>query len=185
MAAAVMGLLGALLGGAMTLAGALFVERKQAQRERERWRRDKLQEAYDGTIHHILRVLYVRSAVTAGGFALISRERVEGWFEDLVQAQFHLHTATRFCGDEQGERLERASVQLDEAVREAALRGPDVPREVDDSGPFVPLAQSAPPSRPGLESLEKVLDVVSQCAKQDGLARALPARPAVHGPDGG
>ncbi|GAA1117960.1 hypothetical protein [Nocardiopsis metallicus] len=123
MAAAVMGLVGALLGG------ALFVENKQAQREQERWRRDQLQAAYDGTIHHILRVLYVRSAVTVEGFTIISQERVEGWFEDLVQAQFHLHTATRFCGDGQITKLEQASAQLDEAVREAAMRGPDVPKE--------------------------------------------------------
>lgn len=117
MAAAIIGLVGALLGALTTMLGAALSERRQARREDGKWRRDQRTAAYDGALRHLLRAANLRSEFAGGnGAAVLRQEHQREWFDDLVQAQFSLHAATRHCEPAQLGRLTEAAALLDSYV---------------------------------------------------------------------
>ena len=98
MTAAVIGLIGAALGALITFFGGQFNAARQARRDEVTWRRDKRAEAFDGALRHMLRAANLRSEFTGGnGGAVLKTEHQREFFDDLVQAQFWLHTAARYC----------------------------------------------------------------------------------------
>ncbi len=98
MEAAIIGLVGAGLGALITLFGGMLTEQRRAHRDEATWRRDKRAEAYDGALRHMLRAANLRSEFLGGtGEAVLRTEHQREFFDDLVQAQFWLHTAARYC----------------------------------------------------------------------------------------
>ncbi|MFE1191242.1 hypothetical protein ACFW6E_00365 [Streptomyces olivaceoviridis] len=117
MAVAIIGLVGALLGALTTVLGAALSERRQARREDGKRRLDQRIAAYDGALRHLLRAANLRSEFMGGnGAAVLKQEHQREWFDDLVQAQYWLHAATRHCETAQLDRLTEAAEVLDSYV---------------------------------------------------------------------
>lgn len=156
--AAVVGLIGALLGALMTQLGAVLTDHRQVRTEAIRWNRDQKTAAYDNTIRHLLRAANRRSALT-GEFAYIDKAGVRQLFEDLVEAQFWIHTLVTRCDVSQTERITQALQLLDSTVERAGSSEPN-------------------PSGKGklnlMATLQQVLTTVTECARED---RRAPHRP--------
>ncbi|MFA1551142.1 hypothetical protein [Actinomadura chokoriensis] len=168
MGSAVIGLVGALLGGAFTLLGAALSERRQARRDDRKWRREQRMSAYDGALRHLLRAANLRSEFAGGrGAAVLKQEHQREWFDDLVEAQFWLHAATRHCDAAQLDRLTGAALLLDSHV--ALLNT----AERFDGKDFSIL-----------QILRQCIDTVTDCARLDGGERgtARAVRPEPPGP---
>ncbi|PRY00748.1 hypothetical protein [Allonocardiopsis opalescens] len=168
MTSAIIGLVGALLGALITLFGAVLTEHRQARREERKWRRDQRAAAYDGALRHLLRAANLRSEFDGGGgSAVLRQEHQREWFDDLVQAQFWLHAATRHCGAAQLDRITGAAELLDGHV--ARLGSGD---RYDSKGFSM------------LHVLRTCIRTVTECAREDGgrgeaAARGgVPAAPA-------
>ncbi|MFG2895007.1 hypothetical protein [Streptomyces sp. NPDC048248] len=117
MAEAIIGLVGAVFGALTTMLGAALSEKRQARREDRKWLRDQRAAAYNGALRHLLRAANLRSEFAGGrGAAVLKQEHQREWFDDLVQAQFWLHTATRHCDTAQLDRLTQAAELLDTYV---------------------------------------------------------------------
>jgi len=117
MAAAIIGLVGAMLGALTTLLGTVLTERRQSRREEARWRRDQRAAAYDGTLRHLLRAANLRSEFMGGrGAPVLRQEHQREWFDDLVQAQFWLHQLIRYCDRSQLALLQATATRLDQHI---------------------------------------------------------------------
>jgi hypothetical protein len=91
MGAAVIGLVGALLGAATALVGSVISARLQARQESVRWQRDRRQAAYDGSLRYLLRAANRRAELSIQSGKLttvLSQEHVREWFDDLVEALY-------------------------------------------------------------------------------------------------
>jgi len=114
MTAAIIGLVGAGLGALITLFGGMLTEERRVRRDEATWRRDKRAEAYDGALRHLLRAANLRSEFHGGaGGAVLKTEHQREFFDDLVQAQFWLHTAARYCSGTELEALRNVTEVLD------------------------------------------------------------------------
>lgn len=114
MAIAIIGLVGAALGALITLFGGVLTEGRRARRDEVTWRRDKRAEAYDGALRHLLRAANLRSEFLGGtGGAVLKTEHQREFFDDLVQAQFWLHTASRYCSGPELDALRQVTEVLD------------------------------------------------------------------------
>src|SRR5437016_11955408 len=111
--AAIVGLVGALAGALMALVGATVTDRRQTRQEAVRWQRDNLTAAYDGALRYLLRTANRRSKFTASGGAVLAMEHQREWFDDLVEAQFWVHTLASRCGQAQRERIWEVAATLD------------------------------------------------------------------------
>lgn len=117
MAAAIMGLVGAMLGALTALLGTVLTDRRQTRREEAKWRRDQRSAAYDGALRHLLRAANLRSEFTGGtGRAVLRQEHQREWFDDLVHAQFWLHQLIRYCDASQLENLQATAERLDSHI---------------------------------------------------------------------
>jgi hypothetical protein len=114
MGAAIIGLVGAMLGALTALLGATLTDRRQTRREEAKWRRDQRSAAYDGALRHLLRAANIRSEFRGGGgMAVLRQEHQREWFDDLVHAQFWLHQLIRYCDRSQLDNLQAAAKRLD------------------------------------------------------------------------
>jgi hypothetical protein len=160
MASAIIGLVGALLGAVTTLFGALLTEHRQARREERKWRRDQRSAAYDGALRHLLRAANLRSEFAGGqGVAILKQEHQREWFDDLVQAQFWLHAATRHCDTAQLGGLTEAAGLLDTYV--ARLNSGE---RFDGKGFSI------------LQVLQTCISTVTDCARRDGGHTGIPGQ---------
>jgi hypothetical protein len=117
MSAAVIGLIGATVGALATLLGGMLTQRLQDRRDDAKWRRDKRTEAYDGALRHLLRAANLRSEFAGGaGEAVLRQEHQREWFDDLVQAQFWMHTVSQYCEPEQLPNVLETTRQLDSHI---------------------------------------------------------------------
>jgi len=117
MAVAIIGLAGAALGALITLFGGMLSEERRNRRDEATWRRDKRAEAYDGALRHLLRAANLRSEFLGGtGAAVLKTEHQREFFDDLVQGQFWLHTASRYSTKAELDTLHEVTGLLDAHV---------------------------------------------------------------------
>jgi len=109
MAAAIIGLIGVLLGALMTQLGTILIERRQSRAEAGRWRRDQKAAAYDSALQNLLRVANRRSRLTVASGPVIALEDVRQILDDLVEAQFWVRALATRCGPAQVERITTAT----------------------------------------------------------------------------
>ncbi|MGF6888615.1 hypothetical protein ABIA39_007863 [Nocardia sp. GAS34] len=148
MTAAVVGLIGVLLGALMTQLGAFLTDRRQIRNEAIRWCRDQKSTAYDNTIRHLVRAISRRSGVTVNGGGLmltLDDDGVRQFFDDLGEAQFWIHALATRCEVDQMNRITQAAETLGRIIRE----------------------MGDPAAALGLGKLRQVLAVVTECAHED------------------
>jgi hypothetical protein len=117
MTAAIIGLVGAAAGALITLFGGMLTEQRRVRRDEATWRRDKRAEAYDGALRHLLRAANLRSEFHGGaGEAVLKTQHQREFFDDLVEAQFWLHTAARYCSGTELESLREVTSVLNLAI---------------------------------------------------------------------
>lgn len=165
MGSAIIGLVGGLLGAAIALFGSVLTARLQARQEARRWERDRRQAAYDGALRYLLRAANRRSevAVASGGrvVAVMSEEHFREWFDDLVEAQFWLHSLTGCCGSAQLNRLQAVAEFLDESVA-SFMNGTRRSSEDD----VQTILRSETPTV--VAALNRAIQTVTDCARHDG-----------------
>jgi hypothetical protein len=163
MAVAVIGLIGVALGALMTQVGSVLADRRQSRTEAARWRRDQKAAAYDGALRHLLRTANRRSKITGEAGAIISREDVGQFFDDLVDAQFWVHVLATRCGAAQADRIVRVSVRLDEFV-DSLVRGTPIPggamKGTSSHGALAGIS--------GPNGLSQVIETITNCSREDG-----------------
>jgi hypothetical protein len=115
-AAALAGLLGAVIGGGATLLGSLLASRQQARHERDKWLRDWKASAYNNTVRYLLRTANLRSEISVEPGPLMAMRQVPEFFNDLVEAQYWLAVLTTVCGRRQRAVLEGASRRLNQLI---------------------------------------------------------------------
>jgi hypothetical protein len=181
MAVAVIGLIGVALGALMAQAGAILTDRRQSRTESVRWRRDQKAAAYDGALRHLLRAANRRSKfiIEAGAVsAVISQEDVGQIFDDLVEAQFWVHVLATRCGAAQVDRITGASARLDEFV-DFLVRGTPIPESEGAPAGTSKLARfmhGVPAGISGLTGLLQVMEIITECAREDGGASTTDSR---------
>jgi hypothetical protein len=167
MTAAIIGLAGATVGALATLLGGILTQGLQDRRDDAKWRRDKRADAYDGALRHLLRAANLRSEFVGGnGLAVIKKEHQREWFDDLVQAQFWMHTVSQYCDPG----------QLPEVLETARLLDSHVDR----------LLSSQRFDQKGFslwETLQRCITAVTASARADGgdhtaITSPEPTRPA-------
>jgi hypothetical protein len=160
MAAAIVGLIGALLGAMTALIGSALADRRHARQEEARWRRDQRGAAYDGALRYLLRAANRRSGLSrdmsgAGKVrGILTKEHLWEWFNDLVEAQFWLHTLTSRCGAAQVDRIRQVADEVDGAMQFLTpIEGDEQTVLTDDSI---------------VRSLQNAVRTVAECARLDG-----------------
>jgi hypothetical protein len=113
MAAAIFGLVGALLGAVTTLIGSALADRRQARREEGRWRREQRGAAYAETLRYLLRVNRVYGEYPSEWSKIMDQS---DWVNDLLDAQYWLRILTMRCRPAQREELSLLALRLDEAI---------------------------------------------------------------------
>ncbi|GAA3481642.1 hypothetical protein GCM10018966_061730 [Streptomyces yanii] len=103
-----------------------------------------------GRVTGLLRAANRRSTITAEAGAIMAKEHVREWFDDLVEAEYWRRTLTSCCGDAQLARLREAADALDELV--AVMVG-STPRRG---------------GTPGLDNLHTAIRIVAELARADG-----------------
>lgn len=148
--AAVIGLIGVALGALVTQIGSFLTDRRQSRTEANRWNRDQKAAAYGGALRYLLRAANLRSDVVVREGKLVALYTVEGtrqMFDDLVEAQFWVHTLETRCGAPQTARIMGAATHLDEYI-DQLVRGNMMKSRLD-------------------EFLE-VITTITECAREDG-----------------
>jgi hypothetical protein len=118
MTAAIIGVIGAVLGAAAALISTALSDRRHAREEQQSWFRDQRTTAYDGALRYLLRARNRRSTINASseGGASLSPEHHREWFDDLVEAQFWVRTLSTRCSPSQAYNILRVANRLDEAI---------------------------------------------------------------------
>ncbi|MGV9428009.1 hypothetical protein ACWDO7_27440 [Streptomyces sp. NPDC003656] len=91
----------------------------------------------------------------------MSEEHIREWFDDLVEAQFWLHSLTGCCGSAQLGRLQEVAEALDKSVG-TFMSGPR--RSSDDDAQAIIRSQM--PTL--MNSLHRAIHTVTDCARHDG-----------------
>jgi hypothetical protein len=152
-AAALAGLLGAVIGGGATLLGSLLASRQQAGHERDKWLRDWRASAYHNTVRYLLRTANLRSEIGVEPGPLMAMRQVPEFFNDLVEAQYWLAVLTTVCGRRQRAVLEGASRRLNQLIA---------------SEPAHLLRVEAPGDQPRIVlAVNELYELVLACARRD------------------
>lgn len=144
MSAPVIGLTGTALGATAVLLGAVISARLQARHDRERWQRDRVQAAYDGAIRSLLHALNHRGEWDKGP---APTDRYHLWIEDLIDAQFWLHTLLSTSNGAQHDRIDQAAARVDRLLEDFAFHAST---SADDT-----------------DTLRTTIRTVSQCAQEE------------------
>lgn len=157
---AVLGLIGVALGALMTQVGSALSDRRQIRIEASRWRRDQKVAAYDGALRYLLRAANLRSEMILKSgtlLAVLSEEAVPQMFDDLVEAQFWVHTLATRCGAAQTARIRGAAARLDELIGFLARSSP----------PPKNTAAQGNPLKPYFGALTEAIAIVTECSRED------------------
>jgi hypothetical protein len=131
MAAALLGFAGAIFGAVTALLGSAVSDRRQVRNEERRWRRDQLGSAYEQALRYLFRAANRRSELMNGrGAAVLRQKHQREWFDDLVEAQTWLRTATRYCAPIQLDRLRQVADLLDRYINRMVIAD----RSFDEKG---------------------------------------------------
>jgi len=135
MDATIAGLLGAAIGAAAGVAGAVITQVSQTRLEREKWLRDKRVEAYSSSIRFLIRMSNKRSMITAEGQTVLGKDSTKEWFDDISEARSWLTALLIYCSFRERDALSDAAKSFNEAAERLITSGAL-------SGDLVPAAQS-------------------------------------------
>lgn len=84
--APVAALLGACIGAASSTLGAFLSNFLGTKRDRAKWQFEKKVEAYSNSLRYLTRLLNRRTAINASGQAILEKQGVPEWLNDLCEA---------------------------------------------------------------------------------------------------
>jgi hypothetical protein len=113
---AIAGFLGALVGGAATFGGTVVSNTQQARRERKKEHEQRKVEAYSNSMRSLLRVAHRRSIITGEVGAIIGKDMLASWFDDIVDAEYWLTILSAACGSRYRESIQKTANKLLENV---------------------------------------------------------------------
>ena len=112
------GFLGAIIGAIAGLLGGIISQTLQARSHRKQWLRDKKVEAYSNVLRYLLRFSGKRSALSAGGSAVLGQDAVKEWFDDLSEARYWLAVLSVYAAQAERSHI----VAIGQVVNDAATR---------------------------------------------------------------
>jgi len=111
-------LLGACIGAASSISGAFLSNLLAARRDKAKWQLEKKVEAYSSSLRYLTRVLNRRTAITLDGHAVIEKQGVAEWLNDLCEAQIWLSYLQIYCSQKHQKVLKKSLDKLSQRVQE-------------------------------------------------------------------
>jgi hypothetical protein len=173
MAAADIGLIGAVLGAFTAILGTTLSDLRRARNEDRIWRRDRVVTAYEETLRYLTRSASRRSGLVfspTGALATLSGDHVREWFDDLTEARHWMGILTTRCRADLVAPITEAAEALDSSC--ALLdtgTGLEARRSTLDGWYFCRVIR--PTNTVGIEPtmavIQRALRVVTACARAE------------------
>jgi hypothetical protein len=111
-------LLGACIGAASSTFGAILSNYLAAKRDKAKWQLDKKVEVYSNSLRYLTRVLNRRTAITSKGQAILEKQGVAEWLNDLCEAQIWLSNLQIYCSKKHQKVLKNSLDKLSQRIQE-------------------------------------------------------------------
>jgi hypothetical protein len=134
---ALAGVIGAAVGAAAGVTGALITVLSQARTQRLTTQQQRRADGYAKAVEHLYRAAVRRSEITAEGLPILSREDTADWFLDLADALNSLTVVIAYAGS--GFRAELAEVLQHYGQAVYMLTEHGTAKQPDEAGPYVGL----------------------------------------------
>jgi hypothetical protein len=138
--AAVVGLIGAGIGAAAAVSGAVIAGLLQGRREREAFRRTQKAEAYARAVEYLFRAAARRSELTAQGRAILAKDDQREWFLDLAASLHSLTSVVAYASEGWRDELLDVLQRYGRAVFALTHTGLNLPKDLPKPEPYVGLA---------------------------------------------
>jgi hypothetical protein len=140
-------LLGACIGAASSTIGAILSNYLTTKRDKAKWQLDKKAEVYSNSLRYLTRVLNRRTAIASGGQAILEKQGVSEWLNDLCEAQIWLSNLQIYCSKKHQKVLKNSLNKLSERIKEFMNNPLDIQNQSHESCTetlsFAQLIQSA------------------------------------------
>ncbi len=159
---AVAGLLGALIGGGAAIGAAFVASWLHGRSERRAWIRIRKAEAYAASIAHLLRAVNKRSEFTPEGVAVLGKDIIAEWVDEISDAQSSIAVLAVYCSQKVKGRIENAVTEMDNVtfhLLQAAAKA--------KAGYTESEASATLDKRPLPQVLLELYETVKSCARED------------------
>jgi hypothetical protein len=114
MGTAIVGLIGALIGAATVLIGALLSDRRQTRCERLTWLRDQRAAGYTAALRSLVRI---NGHQTMKHNKHLAKASSQGLVDEVLEARAQLEALGSLCSSARGNRIRQATEALERALK--------------------------------------------------------------------